>query len=624
MFGWAVYESALAQVPASEAATTEVSVHVTDVSVATVDVGGLDMTSGADRVALVDNVKNAACEDVDGECTVMLNDARRRDRRQLQAQQVELTVSRTYDYAQSPGAATPIADRISAGVITTDATATVGSVALTALTAETNVVVQNSPDGSTTDDAFADGTEMNSQLALRLPSLAVTVTTPVVLAPPPPPQPPPPQPLPPSPSPPSPTPPPAVDGSDVVGSISTSSSNDMTMLGIAIMVAALLIFASVVVVVRFLRARDARWATSTTKIAPNPMTPPRTPTASFDNARHSRTMMLPPDDEEATSQPPHMDDAHGAVSKQPSLHFENSDLRGNASPPAAPLQLQQQAERTASGRWSVESYASEVPQASPRCTRAEAPYQAAAVEKAPLQHLMTDDAMGAASRATSAAPAQPQQQVQPSSQVRVADPRASAREAQPGRAGGVRLAPLGGGGGAALGPLDLVAEATSRMDPNMQAVMYAAKLKQRMPPPGRRAPVLPPTGGSQGSSGSNAIASPTPPSAPPSAPQTRPASAAVGVTAALPMSAMDRVKSAETAALLLRKSTRLRQEEHTQWDNVGFGPGREASIDIGTLSDPNSPLVRVRVPHLTVTKQEWARKVIAKAVSRYVLTRRMM
>ena len=274
-FGWAVYTAALASVPAAEQANAQVAVQVRDESVAVVEVGDLALSAVA---SLVDVVRMTTCEDVQGECLATLDfSGRRRDRRQLQAEQADLTVTRVYDYVHSPGVGVSVSERIAAAFDRTNLTnATVASVELTALSAETAVEVVGTSDASETDEAFADGLQLSSQLALRLPSLAVTVSTPVLIAPPPPPSPPPPSSSPSEPlvAPSSPSLPLVVDGADVVGSIGTEGAVGPSLWLVSIMVAAALLVASVVLIIYYClrRPRDAK-AARRTRVAPNPISP---------------------------------------------------------------------------------------------------------------------------------------------------------------------------------------------------------------------------------------------------------------------------------------------------------------------------------------------------------------
>ena len=269
-FGAAVYAAVQATVSATgadEQASTTITVEVVDVSKATVATCELDVSSAADRVKLVDSVHQSASDGLNGECTVTLQDIDRRSRRQLQASaQVELTVVRTYDYAQSPGATTAVADRIAAGVAAADPSARVASLALTDLRAQTTVQVSGTTDGSSLDETLADTAVLDAQFALRLPSLALNVSTPLVLTPPPPPRPPPP------------TAPPSTEPTSAapIAPVNTplkEASNSTMMLSIAIMVGAALIFASTLVVARYPRVRDVM--RSLRKVAPNPISPTR-------------------------------------------------------------------------------------------------------------------------------------------------------------------------------------------------------------------------------------------------------------------------------------------------------------------------------------------------------------
>ena len=201
-FAAAVQASAEEQVPAADRGTTVVTTTITERTSMDVDVGTLDMNVGADRVTLVNGAQRAACDGMDGTCTVTINAARRfrilHDQRRLST--VSLDVDRQYNLGASTNASTPVRDMVNSGLNAIGVNVT--SVANAELSASTTVSSLGDPASSSVDDAFASGTTLNAQLALRLPNVNPVISTPVVAEPPSPPNPPPP-------SSPTPTPPPS-------------------------------------------------------------------------------------------------------------------------------------------------------------------------------------------------------------------------------------------------------------------------------------------------------------------------------------------------------------------------------------------------------------------------------
>jgi len=635
-----------------------VSVEVVDVSKATVTTGGLDVSSGADRVKLVDSVHQSASDGLEGECTVTLHDVNRRSRRQLQASsEVELTVARTYDYAQSPGATTAVADRIAAGVAAADPSARVASLALTDLRAQTTVHVTGTTDGSSIDETLADTAAMDTQLALRLPSLALNVSTPLVLTPPPPPRPPPP-------APPAPLPLPertgAAPAAPVVGPLSEGSDSAM-MLSIAIMVGAALIFASTLVVVRYLRARDVA-KSNLRKVAPNPISPTK-PARSHDSAAAAGAT-APADSEEE-------EEANYGSSRQrvlpPSEPAEHLAPPAH-TPPLAALMPTTHAVGALRGeessRWSLQSctttddgapplaVAPPFAPALPPARIALAPSAPRMVERLPSQTASLATSAGAegATRAVTrldlsspgantVAPARspsPQSALGASEGTSglLADGCGRVSKPLPSIVGGARLSASAGrlsmgecttGGSdeqmAVMMDHQLEAHKAATavpllQNPQVQALLFASKARTRgLTAPPRPAPMLPPVGKTAAGASSEAQseASPSKPFAQSRVPlhvrpQPRPDAAAdmaiVGPPAAL------------AVRILSQKMSPRVNEQTTQWDVVG-GHG-----EIHALGH-NDHGLRVRVPSLGMSRDIGAQQVIARAVRRWIVTRRM-
>ena len=550
-FGLVVYEATLAQVPAADLESTLVTVEVNEASTCSVDVGGIDMTSGMNRVGLVESCWSSICEGIVGTCDIALADSSTTGRR-LQGQQVDLNVSRVYDYGQSPGATTPLADRITAGLVSIDPSASLVAVTQTALSASTSVQVQAATDSSTADEAFTTGSTINAQLALRMPGVSMVVSTPVVSTPPPPPSPPPPLP-PPSPPPASPpplSPPPALPPSE-------SSESSMTMIAIAIMVVAAFAFLTVLVLVcaRYLKQRDAKYLT---KVAPNPAD--LTPNA-------SRTRVLPPDEPESET----------------NINFPQAApaMAGTAPKPA---------EQTASSHWSLRSCGSEIPNGDEAAWRV----------PVPLARQSTTSSMA------SSAPPMPQLYAQMPDGTMAPVPAHVTAQMDPA----VQAALFA----ARMRPDSAATEPTAQVDPAVQATLFATRMK-RQQLPGRLAPVLkppsrPPPLVPEGPVERPARTTPAvlgapgevlPTRPPPAMPGTsskavpsRSAPAVPGATDARPSRPPPGVP-ADNASTTTVKDTRL-----TQWDIIGYDP-----FEIGELRfNAENLLVRVRVPQLHELEDE--------------------
>jgi len=195
-FGAAVYEATLGQLSAADesASSVRVSVRITEESQALVRSGSLDALRSTSTAVLVDSIQAAVCESLVGTCTVNVVDdeptraevrARRQRRRELQSQLVSLIISRTYDHEHSTGASTPISNRIASGVAASGADATVDSIELLGLQAQTVVFVLGTIETSTADDALeASVSVLGEQLVRKLPNVGITISTPTISVPP--------------------------------------------------------------------------------------------------------------------------------------------------------------------------------------------------------------------------------------------------------------------------------------------------------------------------------------------------------------------------------------------------------------------------------------------------------
>jgi len=167
-----------------------VAIEIVDEERIGMNTGTLDMALLADRNTLINTVSDTVCTGLVGTCSVTIAQRRVRSRALAAGEDVELDVSKIYDYSGSTPPSAPTATLISNALMSVGVNVT--SSTRKKLSMTSTITQRGSAQSSTLDDNFPTQADLGASFSVQMPSVSTTVSSTTIATPPrPPPSPPP-------------------------------------------------------------------------------------------------------------------------------------------------------------------------------------------------------------------------------------------------------------------------------------------------------------------------------------------------------------------------------------------------------------------------------------------------
>jgi len=136
--------------------------------------GTLDMTVLADRSTLIDTVSDTVCMGLVGTCSVTFAQRRIRARALAAGEDVELDISKIYDYSGSTPPSAPTATLISNALMSVGVNVT--SSTRKKLSMTSTITQRGSAQLSTLDDNFPTQADLGASFNVQMPAVSTTVS----------------------------------------------------------------------------------------------------------------------------------------------------------------------------------------------------------------------------------------------------------------------------------------------------------------------------------------------------------------------------------------------------------------------------------------------------------------